>query len=248
MDRPLLLLDIDGVLNPWAATTLPEGFAKYVLFPADEEPHRFAAHHGEWIRELARSFDVVWASAWGSVANRLLAPILGLPEFPWVPFPPTPFPPVTKVPSIAEYVDERAVAWVDDGDGTRCLGVGVRAASSDAAGPRRPRRRFRPRARGRAERMAERARRLSTAARSWSEPLVDRPARALPAGHFANHRIVFAAEPFSSRCGGGLLGCLVVVDPAARPGDLRDLDVVAVWVRHGPEESERLGFHGPGSR
>jgi hypothetical protein len=117
MDRPLLLLDIDGVLNPWAATTLPEGFAEYVLFPADEEPHRFAAHHGEWIRELARSFDVVWASAWGSVANRLLAPILGLPEFPWVPFPPTPFPPFTKVPSIAEYVDERAVAWVDDGMG-----------------------------------------------------------------------------------------------------------------------------------
>jgi len=114
MDRPLLLLDIDGVLNPWAAPTLPDGFKEHVLFPKDERPHRFSEHHGEWIRELARSFEVVWASAWGSVANQLLAPILRLPEFDWVPYPPTPFPPSSKVPSIAAFVGERSAAWVDD--------------------------------------------------------------------------------------------------------------------------------------
>jgi hypothetical protein len=117
-ERPLLLLDIDGVLNPWAAPTCPEGFAEYILFPNDEQPHRFAEHHGEWIRELARSFEVVWASAWGMVADDLVAPILGLPKFRWVPFPPTPFPPSAKVPSIDLFAGDRSVAWVDDALGS----------------------------------------------------------------------------------------------------------------------------------
>jgi hypothetical protein len=116
-DRPLLLLDIDGVLNPWAAATCPEGFSEHILFPKDDEPHRFSELHGEWIRDLDRSFEVVWASAWGMVANRLLAPILAIPAFQWVPFPPTPFPPATKVPAIATFVGNRPTAWVDDGLG-----------------------------------------------------------------------------------------------------------------------------------
>lgn len=114
MERPLLLVDIDGVLNPWAIDECPAGFSEYWLFPEDEEPVRLAAAHGEWLMELAKHFDVVWASAWGSQAHRLLGPILGLEEFPFVPMPDTPFQPRDKVPAVAMFVGDRPAAWVDD--------------------------------------------------------------------------------------------------------------------------------------
>jgi hypothetical protein len=49
-DRPLLLLDIDGVLNPFAAPGCPDGYAELVLF-AGEEPVRVNPGHGGWLRE-----------------------------------------------------------------------------------------------------------------------------------------------------------------------------------------------------
>jgi hypothetical protein len=49
-DRTLLLLDIDGVLNPFAAPGCPDGYAELVLF-AGEEPVRVNPGHGGWLRE-----------------------------------------------------------------------------------------------------------------------------------------------------------------------------------------------------
>jgi hypothetical protein len=46
-DRPLLLVDIDGVLNPYAAITCPDGYTEYAVFPEDDQPMRLAASHGE---------------------------------------------------------------------------------------------------------------------------------------------------------------------------------------------------------
>jgi hypothetical protein len=113
-DRPLLLVDIDGVLNPYAAITCPDGYKEYGVFPEDDQPMRLATSHGEWLRELGDAFDVVWASGWGFDAHRALSPILEIPELPWVPFPPIPFEPAAKVPAVAAYVGERTAAWVDD--------------------------------------------------------------------------------------------------------------------------------------
>jgi len=112
--QPLLLIDVDGVLNPWGVDECPAGFVEYALFPEDDEPVRLAAVHGEWLAELTAAFDLVWASAWGFQAHELLGPILGLDEFPFVPMPPIPFPPDEKVPAIAAYVGDRATAWIDD--------------------------------------------------------------------------------------------------------------------------------------
>jgi hypothetical protein len=70
-DRPVLLLDIDGVLNPFAAAHCPAGYTEYDLFPG-EEPVRLCRSHGEWIAELTGPFEVIWASAWGRSANLLL--------------------------------------------------------------------------------------------------------------------------------------------------------------------------------
>lgn len=95
----------------------PEGFCEYELFSGDDEPVRLAAVHGKWLRELSAVFDLAWASAWGFQADRLIGPILGLPQFPFVPMPPIPFPPDDKVPAIAKFVGERPAAWIEDNFG-----------------------------------------------------------------------------------------------------------------------------------
>ncbi len=114
LDRPLLLVDIDGVLNPYGIDGCPPGYNQHILFPEDYEPVCLAPVHGEWLNELASSSDLVWASAWGFQANELVGPILDLPPIPFVPMPPIPFPPREKVPAIEAYVGDKAFAWVDD--------------------------------------------------------------------------------------------------------------------------------------
>ncbi|MEU8261747.1 HAD domain-containing protein [Micromonospora sp. NPDC048999] len=111
---PLLLLDVDGLLNPFAADQCPSGYEEFDFFPG-EEPVRLCRAHADWLQELGDWFEVVWATAWGAEANRLLAPVLQLPRLPVIAFPPVPFDPREKVPAIARYVGSRPAAWIDDG-------------------------------------------------------------------------------------------------------------------------------------
>ncbi|HEX6522890.1 MAG TPA: hypothetical protein VF070_23245 [Streptosporangiaceae bacterium] len=111
--RPLFLVGVDGVLNPYAAQACPPGYIEYEFFPGDE-PVRVCAGHGPWLRELATRFQLVWATAWGAEANRLLAPLLLLPDLPVIPFPPLPFDPGGKLPPIVRFARGRALIWVDD--------------------------------------------------------------------------------------------------------------------------------------
>jgi hypothetical protein len=113
-ERPVLLIDVDGVLNVYGVDDCPEGYAEFELFPDDDEPARLCVLHGEWLRELGEQFDLAWASGWGFDAHRVLGPILGLEEFPYVPMPAIPFPPAEKVPAIAAFLGERQAAWLDD--------------------------------------------------------------------------------------------------------------------------------------
>jgi Swiss Army Knife RNA repair-like protein len=110
---PLLLLDVDGVLNPFAAPGCPPGYTEHHFFPG-EEPVRLSRAHGPWLAELATRFQIVWATAWGADANQLLAPLLQLPELPVIPFPPVPFHPRDKLPAITRYAGHRPLAWIDD--------------------------------------------------------------------------------------------------------------------------------------
>jgi HAD domain in Swiss Army Knife RNA repair proteins len=110
---PLLLLDVDGVLNPFAAPACPPGYAEHEFFPG-EDPVRLCPAHGRWLQELATRFQLVWATAWGASANRLLAPLLQLPELPVIRFPPPPFHPRDKLPPIASYAGRRPLIWIDD--------------------------------------------------------------------------------------------------------------------------------------
>jgi hypothetical protein len=58
--KPLLLIDVDGVLNPYP--DCPQGYAEYRFFPGDVEPVRLSALHGEWLRELGPHFTMAWAT------------------------------------------------------------------------------------------------------------------------------------------------------------------------------------------
>ncbi|MFK4087340.1 HAD domain-containing protein [Kribbella sp. NPDC020789] len=115
--RPLLLLDVDGPLNPHC---VQPGFVRHELTEGEKT---WVVHlnprHGAELRALAATFDLVWASSWEHGANRLLSPLLGLPQLPTILWPDRM--PVAhgswKTPYVAEWVGDRPFVWVDDGVG-----------------------------------------------------------------------------------------------------------------------------------
>ena len=137
MTKPLLLLDIDGPLNPWAANPnrRPEGYTTHRLDPVDQHGEKWTSifrkplrvwlkpDHGPQLLALADRFELVWASTWGPEANRLIGPAIGLPELPYVNFwadSKDPGKPERvngvywKTPLLLAYAAGRPFAWVDD--------------------------------------------------------------------------------------------------------------------------------------
>lgn len=111
--RPILLVDVDGVLNPWEAPSCPDGYAGFEFFPGERV--LLCPGHGKLLTSLAGSYELVWATAWEHNANRFISPVLGLPQLPVVEFPLSGrdlF--FRKLPAIIEAVGDRACAWIDD--------------------------------------------------------------------------------------------------------------------------------------
>ena len=110
MTRPLLLLDIDGVLNPLGVREAA-GFIEHqvggmtvLLSPA----------HGRWLTALAERFDLVWATSWEQDADLLIADLVGIPRgLPYITFT-NQSGWTAKLPDVDRYVGDRAVAWIDD--------------------------------------------------------------------------------------------------------------------------------------
>lgn len=111
--RPLLFVDIDGVLNPYDGPC-PDGFREHQLFP-DEQPVRVAEAHGRWLHELSDRFDMVWGSSWIEADRALLATVLDLPAFVGaVDLSTGQFDPALKVPAVDQLAGDRPLAWIDD--------------------------------------------------------------------------------------------------------------------------------------
>ena len=112
--NPILFVDIDGVLNPFAGPC-PEGFMEISLLPNDEEPVRICSAHSGWLAELSDSFDLIWATAWTEEERRLLRTVLELPDFvAAASMPPKPLVPERKVEGIRDLALDSATAWIDD--------------------------------------------------------------------------------------------------------------------------------------
>jgi len=111
--RPLLLVDVDGVLNPWRAVECPPGFREYSFFPGERV--RLSEGHGKLLQDLSGAFELVWATAWEHRANRLICPVIALPELPVIEFPlaGTHYM-FRKLPAVIESVGDRPAAWIDD--------------------------------------------------------------------------------------------------------------------------------------
>ncbi|MFE0513841.1 hypothetical protein [Streptomyces sp. NPDC058964] len=134
----MLLVDVDGPLNPYAAKPCrrPEGYGTHRLLTprwAAAERRRLAdwglpgkpvkplrvwlnPDHGPALTALP--FDLVWATTWEEEANEFLAPLLGLPALPfiaWSESRPRPQDGVFwKTPEIVAWAQGRPFTWADD--------------------------------------------------------------------------------------------------------------------------------------
>nr|WP_168527532.1 hypothetical protein [Streptomyces sp. RPA4-2]QIY62045.1 hypothetical protein HEP85_10635 [Streptomyces sp. RPA4-2] len=120
MSRPLLFLDVDGPLNPYAAQPerRPEGYTTIRVTLTPGRPLRVWLHpeHGRAL--LGLGYDLCWATTWMDAANRHIGPVIGLPALPYVDFTGALF--ATR-PDGVHWKTERIVtyavrtfAWVDD--------------------------------------------------------------------------------------------------------------------------------------
>jgi hypothetical protein len=118
---PLLFLDVDGPLNPYAAQPerRPEGYTTIRVALTPGRPLRVWLHPDHGRRLLDLGYELCWATTWMDAANRWIAPVIGLPELPYVDFAGGLFAERPdgvhwKTEAIVAYAAGRPFAWVDD--------------------------------------------------------------------------------------------------------------------------------------
>jgi hypothetical protein len=118
-DRPLLAVDIDGVISLFGFEERPPHTQLQLV---DGVPHCISLVVGERLLRLSERFELVWASGWEDKANFYLPQLLGLPELPHISFD------VAarnggahwKLSGMEAYCAERPIAWVDDNFDSSC--------------------------------------------------------------------------------------------------------------------------------
>lgn len=135
MTRPCLLVDVDFTLNPDLGATwdTAEGNslrdAGWVIlqgFSMNARPVWLNIWHG---RDLLRAAyetgaELMWATRWHDMANRVISPLLGLPQLAVAPCDPCRDKPATVIP----WLEGRPFAWLDDEESViaGCGGHGVK--------------------------------------------------------------------------------------------------------------------------
>lgn len=78
--RPLILIDVDGVLNPYLGP-LREGYTEYRLLSYRV---RLNMEHGVQLQKIAHETgaELVWATTWEHEANDYIGSRIGLPALP----------------------------------------------------------------------------------------------------------------------------------------------------------------------
>jgi hypothetical protein len=119
--RPLVLVDVDGVLNPAASHSA--GYRRQWVFPHGL-CHRMLLNpqHGPMLIELAEATgaELVWATYWRSRANTWIAPRIGLPSLRFVPIPSRfrlrdrPAPGGWKARHVAAWIGQTPFVWLED--------------------------------------------------------------------------------------------------------------------------------------
>jgi hypothetical protein len=135
--RPLLMVDIDGVISlfggwgggAWGihGGAVQDGArtAEGAFHSIEGSPHFLSSAAAAHLLELSAVFELVWASGWEERANEHLPHLLGLP-------PALPFLRFSrnvgranahwKLDAIDAYARDRPLAWIDDAFNAACHG------------------------------------------------------------------------------------------------------------------------------
>lgn len=132
-EKPLLLIDVDGVLNahggPYAGLPAPDGYTLYRRRDGsftDPDGRLWAEGglrvwlnpgHGPMLLALTGRVELAWCTAWREMANTQIGPLIGLPQLSVVPLPDgwqTLNDHIWKLPGVEAYAAGRALAWFDD--------------------------------------------------------------------------------------------------------------------------------------
>ena len=131
-DRPLLMLDVDGPIAPYVGKPYrrPEGYLTHRVESQawrqrqremglrNPKPMRVWLHPGHGPSLLALPYRLVWATTWRAEANEHLAPLLGLPQLPYVDWESMhhgdPDDLHWKTRQLVAWAAGRPFAWVDD--------------------------------------------------------------------------------------------------------------------------------------
>lgn len=121
MSRPILAVDVDGVISLFGFDDPPErSEARFELI--DGMVHCISLPAGDRLRRLGEVYDLVWATGWEEKANFYLPTILGLPELPHLTFDGAArFGSAHwKLGPLDEHGRGRALAWIDDSFDESC--------------------------------------------------------------------------------------------------------------------------------
>jgi hypothetical protein len=126
--KPLLLVDIDGVISLFAGAGGDPQAAPFAeragsFHSIEGMPHFLSATAAAHLLDLQRHFELAWCSGWEERANEHLPHLLGLP-------PSLPFLRFErgvgranahwKLAAIEGYAGERPLAWIDDALNAAC--------------------------------------------------------------------------------------------------------------------------------
>jgi hypothetical protein len=121
MDRPLLAIDVDGVISLFGFDEPPaRDVARFELI--DGMVHCISLVAGERLLRLGDHYDMVWATGWEEKANDYMPSVLGMPELPFLTFRGAArFGSAHwKLAPLDKYSKRRALAWVDDSFDESC--------------------------------------------------------------------------------------------------------------------------------
>jgi hypothetical protein len=121
MSRPILAVDVDGVISIFGFDEPPaKEEARFELI--DGMVHCISLSAGERLLRLRDHYEMVWATGWEDRANDYLPNLLGLPELPYLTFNGAArFGSAHwKLGPLEEYCQGRAMAWIDDNFDESC--------------------------------------------------------------------------------------------------------------------------------
>jgi hypothetical protein len=110
-DKPLLFVDIDGVVSlfGFAQTSIPQRSRWHQV---DGIVHLLSHEAAENLLTLTELFEPVWCTGWKDRANDHLPHVLGLGPFPHLRFGESPD--HWKLAAVREHATDRPLAWIDD--------------------------------------------------------------------------------------------------------------------------------------